>query len=210
MNGSHILTEATEMELATAVSHNLFALFRAMAEALPGGELVERHALCYHHTFPTNPMFKGVWQTRLADDVETTIDETIAWFKERNAPFFFWWTEPETTPTDLGQRLQAHGLLDMAEQQKELAAGIKQTEQGAPCMVADLQQMNEAVLTAVPPTFTIEEVQDELALYEFKRVFVDSYEIPDWAGRAGWTRRCALASAVLPGASLSAIWMGSR
>lgn len=185
MTHTPFLTKATEMELATAVSQNLFALFCAMAETLPGGESVQREGLAYHHTFPTNPMFKGVWQTRLNDNVETAIDDTIAWFKARNAPFFFWWTEPETTPADLGQRLQARGLLDMAEQQQTLAAGIKQTESGAPCMVADLHQMNEGVLTAVPPTFTIEEVQDELALYEFKQVFVESYEIAEWAGQ-GW------------------------
>jgi hypothetical protein len=49
-------------------------------------------------------------------------------------------------------------LLDMAEQQAALAHGIKPTESGAPCMVADLHRMNEAALTTVPEGFTIEEV----------------------------------------------------
>jgi ribosomal protein S18 acetylase RimI-like enzyme len=44
--------------------------------------------------------------------------------------------------------------------------------------------MNEAALTTVPPGFTIAEVRDEAHLYAFKKVFVESYEIPDWAGQA--------------------------
>jgi ribosomal protein S18 acetylase RimI-like enzyme len=45
--------------------------------------------------------------------------------------------------------------------------------------------MNEAVLEQTPANFTIEEIGDEARLYGFKRVFVESYEIPDWVGQ-GW------------------------
>jgi GNAT superfamily N-acetyltransferase len=172
-------------ELSSFVQENLYDLFRAMSANLPGGELIETPALSFHHTFPTNPMFKGVWSPRLStDEVDDAIDRAIAWFQARNAPFFFWWSGQGATPDDLGARLQARGLLDMAEQQKELAAGIKQTEQGAPCMIADLHQMNETVLEQTPTDFTIKEIDDEAGLYHFKRVFVESYEIPDWAGQA--------------------------
>ena len=156
-----------------------------MAQGLSGGELDERDELSRHHSFPTNPMFKGVWRSRLTPDrVDDAIDDTIAWFEARHAPFFFWWTGASTTPADLGKRLQARGLLDMAEQQVALAPGIKQTEQGAPCMAADLHRMNETALTAVPAGFCIEEVATEAALHDFKRVFVESNEIPEWAGQA--------------------------
>jgi GNAT superfamily N-acetyltransferase len=180
-----ILTNPSEAELAAAVEENLFALFRAMAATLPGGELVEDEKLSYHLTFPSNPMFKGVWRTRLsAGEADAAIDETIAWFQARHAPFIFWWTGPGTTPDDLGERLVARGLLSMEAQMQELAPGIVSTELGAPGMVADLQQMNEAALTQVPPGFTISEVQDEASLYDFKRVFIESYEIPEWAAQA--------------------------
>jgi ribosomal protein S18 acetylase RimI-like enzyme len=179
-----ILKLASEKTLANAVFENLYALFRAMTR-LPGSELVEGESLCYHHTFPTNPMFKGVWRTRIdPDQVDTVIEETIAWFKDRHAPFLFWWTGPDTSPADLPSRLQAHGLMDMAEQQKELAPGIIQTELGAPCMVAVLSQMNRSVLTRVPSGFSIRPVASEEELDSFKRVFLESYEIPEWAGQA--------------------------
>jgi ribosomal protein S18 acetylase RimI-like enzyme len=184
MADTSILTNAAGAVLARAVFENLYALFRAMT-SLPGSELVESEAISYHHAFPTNPMFKGVWRTRLTPvSVDETIEETIAWFKARRAPYIFWWTSPDTTPSDLPRRLQEHGLIDMAEQQKELAPGIVQTGLGAPCMAAVLSQMNRAALTTVPPDFTIRQVATEDDLTAFKRVFVESYQIPEWAGQA--------------------------
>jgi ribosomal protein S18 acetylase RimI-like enzyme len=178
-------TPASDIDVLTAVDENLFDLFRAMANAL-GGELEETDRLCRHLTFPTNPMFKGVWRTRLSlDEADEAIDETIAWFKQRGAPYFFWWTGHGTQPVDLGQRLTARGLISMEEQQHQLASGIVSTASGSPCMVADLQRMNEAALTTVPPGFTIEAVRDETMLVDFKRVFVETYGIPEWAGQ-GW------------------------
>jgi GNAT superfamily N-acetyltransferase len=180
-----ILTQATDRELGLAVEENLCALFRAMAATLPGGEIVEDGRLSFHHTFPTNPMFAGVWGTRLApSEVDDAISETLAWFQARRSPFLFWWTGPGTAPADLGARLEARGLISMAGQMQELAPGIRQTAAGAPGMAADLHRMNEAVLGETPAGFTIEEVADEAALYDFKQVFVTSYEIPEWAGQA--------------------------
>ena len=180
-----ILTNLSEAELAAAVEENLFALFRAMVATLPDSELVEGEKLSYHLAFPSNPMFKGVWRTRLsAGEADDVIDETLSWFKARQAPFIFWWTGPGTTPNDLGERLVARGLLSMEAQMQELAPGIVSTELGAPGMVADLRDMNEVALSQAPPGFTIEEVQDQTSLYDFKRVFIESYEIPEWAGQA--------------------------
>ncbi len=174
-----------EEGLGEAVEENLHALFRAMATALPGAEIRETATHSFHHAFPTNPMFKGVWATRLAPgQVDDVLDEALAWFREREAPYPFWWTGPGTAPADLGARLQARGLLDMAEQQEALARGIQQTARGAPDMAADLHRVDETVLATVPPGFVVEEIADEAGLLDFKAVFVESYEIPEWAGQA--------------------------
>jgi hypothetical protein len=130
-----ILIDATDDEVATLVEENLFSLFRAMARNLPDGQLVERDQLSYHLTFPTNPMFKGVWRTRLtADDADRFIDETLDWFRAQGAPFMFWWTGTATTPADIGSRLIARGLLSYEVQTEEFASGIVSTDLGAPGM----------------------------------------------------------------------------
>jgi ribosomal protein S18 acetylase RimI-like enzyme len=179
------LVTPSDDQLAVAVEENLFALFRAMVSALPGGELIETGQVSRHATFPTNPMFKGAWRTRLAaEDVDRCVDETIAWFRRREAPYFFWWTGPGTEPRDLGERLSRRGLIGMEEQQRQLAHGIVQTGEGAPGMAADLSAVNEGALTQVPSGLVIEEIRDVQALDRFKRVFVKAYDIPEWAGQA--------------------------
>lgn len=185
MNQNSILKGATDRELGLAVFENLYALFRAMANNLHEGQLVEKEELSRHLTFPTNPMFKGVWKTHLpADKADAAIDDTIAWFKAQGAPYFFWWTGGDSSPSDLEERLAKRGLISMVEQTQELAKGILSTQQGSPCMVAELGSLNESVLTQTPEGFLIKEIEDESELYDFKKVFVETYEIPEWAGQA--------------------------
>jgi GNAT superfamily N-acetyltransferase len=179
------LAHATDAELIPASMANLYTLFRAMARSLPGSELEEGERLSRHLTFPSNPMFKGVWATRLAAaEVDAALDETIAWFKARGAPFFFWWTGPEAQPHDLGQRLEGRGLLSMEQMTETLAHGMVQTVAGAPIMATDLAQVDDSLMTRTPPGFAIEEVGDEVGLREWKRVVVETYELPAWAGQA--------------------------
>ena len=172
-------------ELKDSASRNLEDLFRAMAR-LDGGLLEEGPRLSRHLAFPTNPMFKGVWATALDDaGADAAIDETIAWFKAHDAPYFFWWTSTGTRPLDLGARLEARGLLSMEGQQKALASGIVQSAAGAPVMVMELANADEGMLERIPEGFVIEEVRNDQTLEDFKRVFVATYEIPEWAGQ-GW------------------------
>ena len=185
MTQDPILTNATDRELGLAVFENLYALFRAMANNLPEGKLLESETISRHLTFPTNPMFKGVWKTHLtASEADAAIEEAIAWFKTQGAPYFFWWTGGDSSPNDLEERLAKHGMISMAEQTQELAKGILSTGQGSPCMVAELARMDESVLAQTPEDFLINEIADEPGLYDFKKVFVETYEIPEWAGQA--------------------------
>ena len=181
---SQTLLNPTDADLGVAVEENLFAFFRAMS-GLPGSELVETPELSYHHAFPTNPMFKGVWATRLPSErLDDAIEETIAWFDEREAPFLFWWTGPTTRPPELRERLAARGLISMEEQAGALVPGLKAHAQGAPAMAADLHEVNEEVLRQAPDGFSIEEVRDEAALADFKRVLLGSYGMPEFAAQA--------------------------
>ena len=173
-----ILKNASDEELGLAVQTNLFALFRAMT-ALPNSHIEETSKLSRHLASPTNPMYKGVWGTNLgSDEIESAILDTIDWFKSRNAPFFFWWTDSTTQPADIGKHLTIHGLVDMEGQTKEMANYIISTAVGAPGMIADLYKMDEGVLDKVPQGFEISDVQNEKDLQDFKQVLVDGYNMP--------------------------------
>ena len=74
-----ILEHATDEQLELAVEENLYTLFRAMS-ALPGSSIEETKNLSRHLTFPTNPMYKGVWHTNIMpENIDQTIYETIDW-----------------------------------------------------------------------------------------------------------------------------------
>jgi len=84
------LLHATADQLGLAVEENLYTLFRQMS-ILPGYEFNERPGVMMHHAYPTNPIFKGAWATRLdAAIADETIQTVTAWFRERQAPFAFW------------------------------------------------------------------------------------------------------------------------
>lgn len=169
MNAQTPLSNATDAELAAAVQENLYALFRAMAVTIPGGDIVESQSLCYHHTFPSNPMFKGVWQTHVApNDIDASIEQTLAWFKAHEAPYIFWWLGLDTQPNDLPQHLQAHGFTPNII--------------GDPGMATDLSMLNEIVPT--PNNFKIVQASNQKMLEDWRDVFCASYGIPLWAGQA--------------------------
>lgn len=179
-----VLVDPSDAELGVAIEANLAGLFRAMAE-LPGGLLEERGGFSVHHAFPVSPMFAGVWDTRLAaEDVDAAIDDALAWFAARDAPYLFWWSGPSTEPADLAARLVARGFLSMEEQTAELAPGILAAERGSPGMALDLRTVDAAPLGDVPDGFVIEEVADEAALLDFKAVFMQSYQVPEFAAQA--------------------------
>lgn len=181
--GDPILLHADLETLRPLATSNLVALFGAMS-GLEGGVLERGAEIGRHLSFPTNPMFKGAWLTRTSGDPEALIDDTINWFRARGAPFFFWWTDDDTLPTDLGHRLEARGFLSMEAAQTSFASGIVQTAAGAPVMGMDLADADETMLARVPAGCAIREVSDTGALADFKQVFVETYGIPEWAGQA--------------------------
>jgi len=164
------LFDPTDEQLTFAFAANLFDLFRAMSH-LPGAELQELPQLSRHFAAPFNPMFKGIWYSRLAaDEADQAIAESIEWFKGRNAPFAFWWVDPLATPSDLSARL--------------LAAGFAPWEENAPGMAADLDSLKYELIGHVPDGYVQERIADERALDDFVEAFVRGFEVPEWAALA--------------------------
>lgn len=157
---------ASDAELAVAVKENIFALNRSMVQVL-GGELEEDRRLSRYYTWPSSPIFKGVFRTSLdVDEAEAVIEETIAWFSRRQAPYFFWWIGDETQPADLGERLERHGLTLFGE--------------ADPCMAADIEQLNWD--NPRPMGLRLEPVTNHGELAQWKHVFIESFAIPEFAG----------------------------
>lgn len=158
----------TPAELAASVEANVFAMLQAAADALGGDtELGRRLSRC--HAWPGSPIFKAVWGARLAEaEVDAAIDEAVAWFRARQAPFFFWWTGAETQPADLGRRLVARGLTVFEER--------------APALTAEIDRLNWGLPR--PAGLRVEPVASEAALLQWKQVFVEAFSVPDFAGQA--------------------------
>ena len=168
--------------LAKAVDDNLIALYYAFC-TLPDSEMVVDERLCYHHAFPSNPLFKAVWRTHLAEgEVEDAIDRVIAWFKSRGAPFFYWWVNPHTRPADMPERLLARGF----------EPGLVDSR----CMGIDLRSLS----TASPqiPGFVVKLVETQPALEDWRDVLVSAYESPSIIGQAWVDATLALGLANAP------------
>ena len=163
-----ILKNATKEELANAVEENLHDMFRSMTQVL-NGDIEETATLGRYHTTPLSPIFKGVFRTRLSlDETDSTIEETIDWFKQRNAPFFFWWTGQNTQPADVGERLVAHGFSVF--------------EKDAPAMVADIDTLHWD--NPRPAELQLNPIENDDQLVQWKQVFLEAFGIPEFAGQA--------------------------
>ncbi len=162
------LTTGTPASLGPQVEANLFALFRAMQATL-GGDLEETPALSRFYTFPSSPLFKGVFNTRLTPAAaDAAIADTVAWYQARQAPYFFWWAGADSRPADLEARLLAHGLTAF--------------EQNAPALVAALDDLRWD--NPRPADLRLTVVASDADLLHWKAVFLESFGLPEFAGQA--------------------------
>jgi ribosomal protein S18 acetylase RimI-like enzyme len=163
-----ILTKASEQQLADAVQENLYASFRAQG-SLPKAEIIEGERLSMHHAFPDNPVFKGVWRTRFSPaEIQTQIDQAESWFRQRQAPGFFWWTDTYTQPADMAQYL--------------LQAGFDGNLEGDQGMAADLHALNDDVKT--PESLKIMRAIEPKALSDWGKTLAVANDMPVSGGQA--------------------------
>lgn len=161
-----ILTQPSQHDLARAVENNLFAFLEAMA-AIPQSETQDSAQMLRYHRKIISPMFNGVARVKLeSSEVDTAIDESIAYFKEHSQPYFFWWVTPSTTPKGLEERL--------------LAKGFAVWETNAPSMTIELNHLNYN--GTLPHGFSLEIVKDDTSLLEWGHTFNRANETPEFAG----------------------------
>lgn len=138
-------------------------------QVIPGCELVERNSISLHYAPLSNAMFRGAWKTRFApNEAETKIDEVLNWFSQREAPDFYWWTDPQTQPFDLVERL--------------IRRGFDGNLEGDPGMVLHLNDLNTDVL--IPNKFNIVKAIEQKSLEDWRDAFAEAFDTPMSAGQA--------------------------
>jgi ribosomal protein S18 acetylase RimI-like enzyme len=159
---TNILKDLSASALTEAIKENLFEWYRYLGSS-PGAELYDSPQLTWLLTGIPEPFINGVLRAQLAsDDMDDVIAGTLAHFKSRGVSQFWWWTEPDTQPTDLGERLAAHGL---------------SYTDGGPGMAVDLLALNEDVTT--PSDLTILRVEDSGTLRKWAYASIIGFGKPE-------------------------------
>src|SRR5579863_7973727 len=105
-----ILTDLSTPALIGAIEDNITALNDSLTAA-PGAEQGTDEDVRWIITGAPFSLFNAVSQARFtAADADARIAATLAPFAARGAPMT-WYTGPSTRPSDLGERLLAHGLV---------------------------------------------------------------------------------------------------
>src|SRR5262249_1148933 len=163
---SEILQELSTPALVRAIEANLFAAWASFGH-WPQVELYDGPDLMRVITGVPFPWCNGVFRAQLPpQETDATIAATLTHFKARHLPLI-WWTGPSTRPTDLGERLQAHGLPQAEE---------------APGMAGNLGAWPGEGPT--PAGLTIEPVGEVQTLRRWLRPFALGFEFPDVAATA--------------------------
>jgi len=163
---SETLQNVSATALVPAIEANQFAFWANLC-GLPQVEFRDDEESLWFITGIPLTGFNVVGRARFTPDkVDAKIEETLAHFRSRRVPML-WAVGPSTQPTDLGGRLEAHGLTHAGH---DLA------------MAGDLLMLNEEL--PQPPTMTVECVSDLEMLRAWAQVWGAGFEMPDSASRA--------------------------
>jgi len=125
-----------------ALEQNMFEFYTSWGRA-PGCECFESVDFIRFATGIPDAVCNGVFRAQLAPEgIDPVIEENLAYFKPKQVPWM-WYIGPLTRPSDLGAHLERHGFI---------------LDEEDPCMVVDLQSVNEAI--PAPEGLTIRVVQD--------------------------------------------------
>ena len=159
---SDVLEDLSTPALVRAIKDNRFEWYEDLGRS-PKAEFYSSPGLTWLLTGVPFPGMNTVVRTQLTpDDVDEIIEETVAHFKSKNVTSFTWWAEPGTQPTDLGDRLLAHGFT---------------YAEGAPGMAVDLLALNEDI--RAPSDLRIKHVGDAGTLKQWGSTLISGFELPE-------------------------------
>lgn len=155
-----VLTDFSEPAVNTAIESNFIHFLDDVgkmsdAHLYRGDDVIRVMVPSVPH-----PLMNLVTRTRLYADVDSKIAETMAVYTAQNIPFL-WQIEPATQPTNLGEKLAAHGMQPLGNFE---------------VLVVDLDAVTE---TANPPAgYEIKQVLDDVLLQAFGNVLEVGFQLP--------------------------------
>ena len=139
-----------------AIEANQWAFFAAVCR----GDFHEENDLAWYLTGIPSPVLNGVFKARLqSHTLEKRIEEMLELYRLHKLPMC-WWVGPASSPNDLGEHLESHGLT---------------LEDGAQGMAVDL-----GLLKTLGPQndVRIERVSNKQVLAGWIRVFTSVFGVP--------------------------------
>jgi GNAT superfamily N-acetyltransferase len=163
-----ILRDSSPAAIAAAAEANTRAHF-AIFRHLPKAEMSDRPARLRFATGVPLGYFNGVIQKEIpaeeaTKEMEREIDETLAFFRQRQLPFW-WWFMPSVAAqsAQFAEQLVSQGMEDWGQHF---------------LMALDLAQMHEE--WPVPSGLTIERVADEESLDTYVQISGQAFTNPHW------------------------------
>ena len=145
-----------------AIEANQWALFATVC----GDDFHKENDLAWYLTGIPSPIFNGVLKARLQPDtLEKRIEEMLELYRLRNLPMY-WWVGPASSPDDLGEHLESHGLT---------------LEDRAPGMAVDLGLLKNL---EPPNEVRIERVNNKQILAGWIRVLTSVFGTPSECSEA--------------------------
>jgi GNAT superfamily N-acetyltransferase len=111
MEAKLILDTHSRDEIVTAMEQNMVGHMSYAAARMEHASVSADSSLTRVDSGLPTDTFNVVCGAHLErDQADERIRSTVEWFRERELPFS-WWIGPSSTPTDLPERLQHHGLV---------------------------------------------------------------------------------------------------
>ena len=160
--GSHTKTSDLSEEMSRASQASLEAQWVSRAKG-PGCEMLDRQEILRVFTGAPSQSLNCVTRARFEEaEADVRIRETHDYFRSKGVPMI-WWVGPYSRPSDLGERLLAHGA--------------ERLEHDLPAMAVDLHRLNDSA--CAPDGLEIEHVTDAKGLCRFICAFAGGTGSPD-------------------------------
>ncbi len=157
-----ISTDLSQAALSAAIMANLFEWWRYLGRS-PGAEFFDGQEVTYLRTGIPVSFLNPVLRTQAdANNVDTTIEDTVAHFNSIAATKISWWIGADTQPVDLERHLVDHGFAFIED---------------GPGMAVDLFDLNEE--QPVPAGLTIERVEDAKSLRKWDYASIHGFGMPE-------------------------------